>query len=585
MSYYAGLSPSFLRAHDDSKPARPSNPTIAIGESLENTPLLASNADDETVYGTTDNPDDPSTNSQSDTKHALASPVHFRDVTRNGFWFSLFGIIFGNLICFFDSTLMASAHPVITSYFHASNSASWLSTVFFLSSTVFPPLLGRISDTVGRRPVYLSAIIIFILTTLWCALATSIESLIMARALAGLGAGGVIAMSFVVMGDIVKVEYRGIYQSYLNIAYGVGNSSGAVLGGLLCDKLGWRWAFGVQIPFLLVYFVVAIFSTPKNIGPQLMRKEGKGVFDALRSFDLLGSVIMALSVTGLILGLNLGGNIFPWTSPIPIVALLTGVLSAILLLPVERRATRPIMPLPFHTTSPQANLIFSGFFGGMTSQISIFNVPLYYQAVRLTSASTSGLFLLSPLVGVTLASVSTGFYVTYSRRLTPTTYIGAILQLLGSAATVLLTPNTPLPLSVLLVGGAMTGQGFIFPTAVIASLALQSREDQAVISTTVQLWRNLGAVMGVAVSSWILQNALVVTLNDKVTGLDKNEIVRAVRSSVEAIGKLDPLHQAEVVDAYSVALRYTFLSGAVFGVVICALILPIRLPRLRGHGD
>ncbi len=151
--------------------------------------------------------------------------VHYHNISGTRFWWLFSSIIFGNTIAFFDSTLMASSHPVITSYFGSSNSASWLSTVFYLSSTVSQPLYGRTSDTVGRRVVYMFASIMFLLSTGWCALAQSIGSFIAARAVCGLGAGGVMSVSSIIISDIVKIEYRGIYQSYCNMAYGFGVSA------------------------------------------------------------------------------------------------------------------------------------------------------------------------------------------------------------------------------------------------------------------------------------------------------------------------------------------------------------------------
>jgi nitrate/nitrite transporter NarK len=114
--------------------------------------------------------------------------------TTSQFWLLYSPILFQYFVATFDSTLMASSHPVITSYFHSSNSASWLSTAFMLTSTAFQPLFGRVSDTIGRRPMYLFALVMFACTTAWCALAQSIGSFIAARAFCGLGAGGVMAM-------------------------------------------------------------------------------------------------------------------------------------------------------------------------------------------------------------------------------------------------------------------------------------------------------------------------------------------------------------------------------------------------------
>lgn len=143
--------------------------------------------------------------------------VHYRGISGPRFAFLFISIIFGSTIAFFDTTLMASSHPVITSYFNASNAASWLSTVFYLTSTVFQPLYGRVSDTVGRRPALLFAIVVFFASTAWCGTAGTIGSFIAARAVCGLGAGGVVAMAGIITSDVVKIEYRGIYQSYFNL--------------------------------------------------------------------------------------------------------------------------------------------------------------------------------------------------------------------------------------------------------------------------------------------------------------------------------------------------------------------------------
>jgi MFS family permease len=116
------------------------------------------------------------------------------------------GVMLTYFIACFDSTIMASSHPVITSYFHSSNSASWLSTAFLLTNTAFQPMVGRLSDTIGRKPPYLVTMTIFALATLWCALAQSMTSFILARAVCGLGAGGMMALGSIIISDLVPIE-------------------------------------------------------------------------------------------------------------------------------------------------------------------------------------------------------------------------------------------------------------------------------------------------------------------------------------------------------------------------------------------
>jgi hypothetical protein len=176
----------------------------------------------------------------------LSSSPFLGGISVGRFWLIFAGILANQFIACFDMTIMASSHPVITSYFHSSNSASWLSTAFLLTSTAFQPLFGRLSDTIGRKPPFILTLAVFTLSTVWCALAQSMNSFIAARAFCGLGAGGMLSMGNIIISDLVPIEIRGEFQSYTNIVYGVGSALGAATGGAIADHLGWRWEFGMQ---------------------------------------------------------------------------------------------------------------------------------------------------------------------------------------------------------------------------------------------------------------------------------------------------------------------------------------------------
>ncbi|KAI9754164.1 MAG: hypothetical protein M4579_004832 [Chaenotheca gracillima] len=514
----------------------------------------------------------------------LSGDTHARflgGVSPKRFWM-IFGTMMLNLfVGSFDSTLMASSHPVITSYFGASYSASWLSTAFLLTLTAFQPLFGRVSDTFGRRPLYLFTLVIFAVSTVWCAIAGSMISFILARAASGLGAGGVMAMGAFICNDLVPLEIRGLYQSYINLAYGMGAAAGAAFGGMLCDLIGWRWTFGIQVPLILTCLVAATLTTPRDLGPMLYKTSKRSTWETVRSFDFKGSICLTSSATCLILGLNLGGNILPWLHPLVILSLITFAVTAVCLVFVERKAEKPVLPMDLLISAPRANLIFCNFCSAAAVNTIIFNIPLFFQAVLQESPTLSGLRLVLPTIAASAAAVSAGFIITWTTRLKPTVVLGSVLILLGSICLSCLRREFPSWVPVLCIIPAVVGQGFVFPSTVMSVLATSTQEDQAVVSSAIMLWRSLGTVIGVATSSLILQNALNQYLRQLVTGPNKDHVIRQVRGSVRAIASLSKLHQDQVIHAYCLALRVTFMSAIVAGAVMVILVVPIKLPRLR----
>lgn len=491
------------------------------------------------------------------------------------------GILLGYFVAMFDSTLMASSHPVITSYFHASNSASWLSTAFLLTSTSLQPFMGRLSDTFGRRPLYLGGLVFLTVTTAWCALAQTIGSFIAARAFCGIGAAGVLSMGNIMTNDLVSIEIRGTYQAYINLFYGGGSACGAAFGGFLCDKLGWRMTFAIQIPVFLVLLINAIFTTPSSLGPNLAKRQGLDFRGAMKGFDIAGSILLTVTVAFLILGLNLGGNVFSWTHPLVVISLIVACLTGAALIRVESLAARPVMPLPMLMSRPRGNLVFNNFFAQIGMNTILFNGPLYFQAVKLESASLSGFRLAGPSVALTICGVSAGFIMSWTGRMKWLIVLGSLCMFVGAACLLSMWDGIPSWLATIFLVPSSIGQGLSFPATSLAVLATSTQEDQAVMSSTLILWRSLGVVMGVSISSLILQNALTAYLGQLVTGHDKDKVIERVRKSVRSIAKLNDRQQAQVIDAYSQSLRLVFISAAVTFFIVNALVLALNLPHLR----
>ncbi|KAH0543458.1 hypothetical protein FGG08_002223 [Glutinoglossum americanum] len=523
------------------------------------------------------------------------------------FWAIFFGVLLVVFVACFDSTLMASSHPVVTSYFQSSNAASWLSTSFLLTSTAFQPIFGRISDTIGRKPPYLFTLVVFAIGTVWCGSAQSIFSFIMARAACGLGAGGAMAMGSIINTDLVPMKIRGTYQAYLNLAYGIGCSLGAAMGGFLADALGWRWEFWIQVPAITLCLMVAALTTPDDLGPQLAKRSGTSLWQTMKGFDLAGSFLLTTSVTFLILALNLGGNVLPWADSRIITAFIISGITGSVLIAVEKRADKPVLPLKILFSNPRGNLVFSNFFASMTMNTVLFNVPLYFQAVLLDSATRSGTRLVLPFLLSMIAGVSTGLIITWSTRMKPTLMLGYALLLIGSILLAIMKGGLPTWVYNWIIAPACLGQGFAFPSTTMAMLVTSHQEDMAVAISTLMLWRSLGTVMGVAISSLIMQNTLLLFLTQFVTGPDREEVITwnrckdfgrtstdfwrcrqvisKARKSVEAITHLSKRYQGQVIDAYSASLQLAFISAIVTTAIAILLVLYIDIPRLSDRHE
>lgn len=518
----------------------------------------------------------PSPSSCSDLE-TFESP-YLSGVSPTRFWVLFTGLMMAFFVSCFDSTIMASSHPVITSYFGSSNSASWLSTSFLLTSTAFQPLLGGLSDAVGRKVPYLVMMFLFLAATVWCAVAQSMTSFILARAVCGLGAGGGMALSSIIVSDLVPIEIRGPYQSYMNMVFGAGAMLGAALGGVMADYLGWRWEFGVQVPIIATSLIISSFTIPDDLG--LHGKEHRGAWDAMKKFDYAGSFLMSTSITFLILGLTLGGNILPWSHPFVLACLLIFAIFSPLFLYVETHAAKPIMPIHLVRHSPHLNLIFNNHIASFLSNATLFNVPLFFQAVLLTSATTSGLRLIACSLASSLTGTATGFLITRTRRLKWPLALGSTLVFLGMLSLASLQRGWPTILYILCLALPSAGQGFQFPGTFMAILAVADQSTQAVVTSTLILWRSLGSVLGVACSSLVVQNALWYYLQLYVEGPEKEEIIERVRQSVEAVKGLEEVYQEQVVRSYEAAIRLTFGCCAVLGLVSVLFVVPVRLPRL-----
>jgi len=309
----------------------------------------------------------------------------------------LLGLMLAMFLSALDQTIVATALATIGRAYSDVESLAWIVTAYLLAATAVTPLYGKLSDIHGRRPVLLGGIAIFVLGSVACALAPTMPALIAARALQGIGGGGLIALSQTIVGDAVSPRERGRYQGYFSAVFAIASIAGPVLGGVFAEHLHWSMIFWINLPLGLLAF--AITGRALKALPRHERKH---------DLDLLGAALMVTGTVTLLLALNWGGMRYAWTSP-HIVGLIAAA-SVLFALFVWRLT---VAPEPFVPLSIMANRVVANAIGcaslayGTMIALSIY-APVYFETVLGLSASGAGLTLIPFMGGVVIGSTVCG---------------------------------------------------------------------------------------------------------------------------------------------------------------------------------
>ncbi|KAF5670631.1 major facilitator family transporter fnx1 [Fusarium heterosporum] len=438
-----------------------------------------------------------------------------------------------------DSTITAATYAVISSEFDAANTASWLTTSYLVTSTAFQPLYGRVSDIFGRRLCFFISTITFALGCLGCAVANNVVVLNIMRALSGFGGGGLMTMATIVNSDMIPFRKRGMYQALQNGIFGFGAIFGASFGGSIADHIGWRWCFLLQVPVSVVALIIGVlvvsdqsggFSLDGNLGTVWQR------------VDFSGSLLLVVAVSVQLVGLSLGGNELPWSSPWVIGSLIGSIVLFALFLYVEAKTKAiPVIPLR------------------MAAYGYLFMLPLFFQVVLLDSATTAGARLAIPSLATPIGGLISGVVMSRWGKLLPLVRIGALFMVIGNGLVTLLQFQDSKWKYFVYVFPANLGQGIIYPGILFTSLASFDHADHAVTASTVYLIRSLGTVWGVSVTSAIVQTTLSVRLPDALSDVsDKWRVIEQIRHSVGFIRELPPDVQLKARLVYYDGLRYAF---------------------------
>ncbi|KAF5388036.1 hypothetical protein D9615_000232 [Tricholomella constricta] len=499
-------------------------------------------------YGATDGLDDAASESSPDEQQAMSK------FSRADIIWILAGLWSGVLLGAFDGTVVATLLTPIGSQFKASNQASYIATSYLLSVCCFTPLYGRLADILGRKGAMLVALSLFGSGTIFCGLAPSMGTLIAARAVAGMGGGGVMTVASVTVSDFIPLKQRGLYQGMANILYGLGAGLGGPVGGWVNDMFGWRAAFFMQTPLLVFSFVVV--ATKVNISlPDAVRQQS--LADKLRRIDVLGSVTLAMTVGCLLLGFSLkSSEELPWSHPLIYCLLVASVILGIAFVLVEKYwAPYPVMPLRLMTQRTPLAVSISNLLTSMSAFSTLYNVPLYFSAVRLDSAAKSGLHLLPHSIAISTGSVLAGWIMRKTGKLYGLTLASSFLTIIASVLITLWNEDS----SVFHLWLDLIPQGFgmasFITSTLIAMIAGVYKEDMAVATGITYLFRTTGQVLG---------------------------IIDAIRRTTEVIPQLEPTLRRAAVESYGDALRVVFICQVAINILGFIACLPIQENVLPG---
>lgn len=473
-----------------------------------------------------------------------------------------------------DQTIVATSLSTMARDLDGWALMPWVVSAYLVTSTTTTPIYGRLSDLYGRRPVLLTSIALFVVTSVLCGLAQTMPQLIGARLLQGIGGGGLRAVSQAVVADIIPPRDRGRYQGYFSSMFAISTTIGPVLGGFFSDYLSWHWIFWINIPLGTLAFILSHRNLKRL--PKPRRKP---------EIDWLGAVLVLAAATPILIAVSRVEEAGGWMAPGTLVPLAFGLVGIVALLLRELAASEPMVPLRLF-----GNPIFAvaSVISSLTSLVMIalvVLVPIAYRLIAELSANDAGIRLIPITAGTALGSFIAGHLVSRTGRYRIFALIGSVAMTLSCGALAFLGLGTSLPTDIAATTLLGLSLGFqISPMTVTVQNALDAR-DTGVGLSCLMFFRLMAGAFGVA----LLSTVLIGSLNAGALAIPGHEVLGANPGIAllhldEQSGQLTPA----LLHAFGATIRgafsHIFLTAAAFGIVTVIGSLVLRETPLRGEG-
>lgn len=491
--------------------------------------------------------------------------VIVEEVTGVKLWLILCSSWMGVFLGAVDASIIATLSGPISSEFKSLSLLSWLAAAYFIANAACQPISGRLTDIFGRGPGLVFSNVFFAAGNLICGLAQNENTMIFGRVIAGIGGGGLMSISTFLGTDLVPLRKRGIIQGIGNIAYGAGSMCGGVFGGLVNDhsSMGWRLAFLIQVPPVLCSACLVAYLV--RIPPKESNKSYLARIDFVGAFSIIVSLVL------LLLGLNAGGNLVPWISPLPLTTIPLSILAFVGFIIWESRATQPIIPVRQLLRRTVFTACMTNLSCTMASMMALFYTPLYLQA-RGNTATEAGVVILFSPIGISICSVGSGYLMKKTGKYVGLGIFAVFLQL--AHVIILTTANATTPKWHLMLSFVFLGAGYgaMLTITLLACLATVDHSHQAVITSATYAFRSVGGTLGITIASAVYQNVLKAQLWDRFGDMPgaADEIHR-IRDDLDELKHLpEGWNLNEVIAAFMEAFRSVWLT--ILGLVLLGLI-------------
>lgn len=479
------------------------------------------------------------------------------------------GLMMTQFMSSLGQTVLSSALPTIVGELNGVEHMAWVITAFILASTIVMPIYGKLSDLMGRKPLLLSAIVLFLIGSVLGGIADSMELLIAARAVQGIGGGGLMILSQAAIADVIPARERGKYMGIMGATFAVSSVAGPLLGGWFTEGPGWRWAFWINLPLGVLSIVATMLFLRKPV--RALQERPK--------LDILGMALLSVATTALVLALTWGGSLYGWTSPLVVGLYVTTAVTGALFVWVESKAAEPIMPLflfrdrNFNLTTLAALVTAIAMFG------AIGYMPTYLQMAGGYSASTAGLLMAPMMLALLITATISGIVVSRTGNYKNLPIIGSFVVALGLLLMARITVDTQVwvicaAMSVLGMGLGMSMQ--------ILTLIVQNSFPLKVVGTATagtNYFRQVGSTLGSAVVGSVFASRLTGRVEENLAGLvdssaagqlDANSFTPALVHELPG-----PLRDA-VVLSYNQALIPIYMWLIPLAIVAAVLLFFVR---------